>query len=90
MPARRFTAAQVERLAPLAATPGPVGPAARSARLLAVRSGAAERELARLRAALPLPTACLPLLASAGWGTAEVERIADALSGERGGTPWLA
>ena len=89
MPARRFTAAQVERLAPLAATPGPVGPAARSARLLAVRSGAAERELARLRAALPIPTALLPLVASVGWGTAEVERIADALSGVDGRSPWL-
>ena len=89
MPAARFTDEQVARLAPLAEAAGPVGPAARAARLQAVRSGLARRELARLRVALPLPTACLPLLATTGWGSREVERIADALAGGPGGSPWL-
>jgi len=89
MPAARFTDEQVARLAPLAEAAEPVGPAARSARLQAVRSRLAGRELARLRAALPLPTACLPLLATTGWGSPEVERIADALAGGPGGSPWL-
>jgi anion-transporting ArsA/GET3 family ATPase len=90
MPQRRFTAEQAERLGALAAAPPPVGAAARAARLQAVRSEHAERELARLRAALRLPTACLPLLATTSWGAAEVERLADALAGEDGASPWLA
>ncbi len=90
MPARRLTPEQESRLASLTEAREPVGPAARAARLHAVRAGAAGRELARLRAALPLPTACLPLLATEGWGTAEVELIADALTGQGGCPPWLA
>lgn len=90
MPARRFTPEQESRLASLTEAREPVGPAARAARLHAVRAEAAGRELARLRAALPLPTACLPLLATEGWGRAEVELIADALTGQDGCPPWLA
>ncbi len=90
MPQRRFTAAQSARLGALAAAPPPVGAAARAARLQAVRSEHAERELSRLRSALRLPIACLPLLATTGWGTAEVERLADTLAGEDGASPWLA
>jgi anion-transporting ArsA/GET3 family ATPase len=90
MPEPRFTAAQAARLGPLASTPEPVGPAATAARLGAVRAEAAGRELDRLRAALHLPTAILPLLASDGWGAAEVGRIADALQGGKERSPWLA
>jgi anion-transporting ArsA/GET3 family ATPase len=89
MPEPRFTAAQAERLGALARAPEPVGPAASSARLHAIRTAAAQRELGRLRAALPIPTALLPLVASAGWGPAEVARIADALAGREGRRPWL-
>jgi anion-transporting ArsA/GET3 family ATPase len=90
MPARRFTPAQAARLGPLGTVPAPVGPAAQAARLQALRSEAAQLELARLRAALPLPTACLPLLAASGWGLPELELIADTLEGRDGGSPWLA
>jgi hypothetical protein len=89
MPEPRFTAAQADRLVPLASAAEPVGPAANAARLHAVRTAAARRELERLRAALRLPTALLPLVASVGWGPAEVERIADALAGRDGRSPWL-
>jgi anion-transporting ArsA/GET3 family ATPase len=89
MPAPRFTPEQAARLAPLCAAPEPVGPAARAARLHAVRTAAAQLELARLRAALARPTALLPLLTTPGWGAAEVERIADALGAGGGSGPWL-
>ncbi len=89
MPESRFTAAQAARLGPLESAAEPVGPAACAARLHAVRTETAGRELKRLRAALPIPTALLPLVASVGWGTAEVERIADALAGTEGRSPWL-
>jgi hypothetical protein len=89
MPAPMFTAGQAERLEVLASAPAPVGPAASSARLHAVRTAAAGRELRRLRAALPVPTALLPLVVSVGWGLAEVELIADALAGRGGRSPWL-
>jgi anion-transporting ArsA/GET3 family ATPase len=89
MPARRFTPEQAARLEPLGSAQGPVGPAARAARLQALRGETAQLELARLRAAVPLPIACLPLLATAGWGLPEVERIADVLDDAAGSTPWL-
>jgi Anion-transporting ATPase len=89
MPEPRFTADQAARLGTLVSAPEPVGAAARAARLHAVRAEAARRELKRLRTALPIPTALLPLVASVGWGTAEVERIADALAGAGGRSPWL-
>jgi anion-transporting ArsA/GET3 family ATPase len=90
MPEPHFTAAQTERIGALASTGAPVGPAATAARIHAVRSAAAERELDRLRAALPIPTALLPWLAAAdGWGVAQVERIADALMARDGRSPWL-
>jgi anion-transporting ArsA/GET3 family ATPase len=89
MPEPRFTAEQAARLLPLGSAPEPVGPAARAARLHAMRIEVAGRELRRLRAALPIPAALLPLVASIGWGIAEVELIADALAGEGGRSPWL-
>lgn len=89
MPEPRFTAEQAARLGPLVSAPSPVGPAASAARLHAVRTEAAGHELKRLRAALPIPTALLPLVASVGWGLAEVERIAGALAGVDGRSPWL-
>jgi hypothetical protein len=89
MPRQRLTEAQAARLGPLTSAPAPVGPAARSAQLHAVRSAAARRELQRLRAALPLPTALLPLVAAVGWGPDEVEQIAAALAGREGRSPWL-
>jgi anion-transporting ArsA/GET3 family ATPase len=90
MPSPRFSPGQAARLGPLSAAPSPVGPAATAARLHAVRSEAAERELRRLRAALPIPTALLPLLATAGWGLAEVDRLAAALAATGEGSPWQA
>ncbi|HET8732213.1 MAG TPA: hypothetical protein VFM45_00430, partial [Anaeromyxobacteraceae bacterium] len=47
----------------------------------------AEAELGRLRAALDLPTAVLPLLAAPWWGPSEVARLADALGRPRSGEP---
>lgn len=89
MPEPRFTPEQAARLGSLVSAPEPVGPAAGAAQLHAVRIEAAGRELKRLRAALRIPTALLPLVASVGWGMAEVERIADALAGADGRSPWL-
>jgi anion-transporting ArsA/GET3 family ATPase len=89
MPEPRFTAEQAARLGRLASAPAPVGPAASAAQLHAVRAGLARHELKRLRAALPIPAALLPLVASVGWGSAEVELIADALAGQGGRSPWL-
>jgi anion-transporting ArsA/GET3 family ATPase len=89
MPAARFPPDQVSRLEALCSAPEPVGPAARAARLHAVRTAAAQHELGRLRAALPRPTALLPLLATPSWGAAEVESIADALGAADGSPPWL-
>jgi anion-transporting ArsA/GET3 family ATPase len=89
MPARRFTPAEAARLGPLGSATGPVGPAAQAARLQTMRGDAAQLELARLQVALPLPIACLPLLATPGWGLPEVTRIADVLDGADGSSPWL-
>jgi len=54
-----------------------------------VRTAAAEREVRRLRAALP-SHALLPWVASVGWGPAQVEAIAGALAGRDGRSPWQA
>jgi Mrp family chromosome partitioning ATPase len=89
MPAPRLGDLQVARLGPLSSAAAPVGPAAEAARLHAVRTAAAGRELARLRAALPLPTALLPLVASGAWGPDEVGQLADTLAGTDGRPPWL-
>lgn len=90
LPPPRFTEGDSDRLAILSAAPAPVGPAARAARLQAVRAGAAAAELSRLRGALPLPTTVLPLLASATFGAPEVERLAAHLGEPGPGEPaWL-
>jgi len=82
MPATRFTPGEREQLTPLEASPPPLGPAARAATLQAIRAEIAGRELARARAALPLPTFVVPLLALPEWGAAAVERVAAALGTE--------
>jgi anion-transporting ArsA/GET3 family ATPase len=87
MPERRFDVAETTRLAELAAFPPPAGPAARAARLQALRSESAVRDLARARAALDLPTTLLPLLAAPTWGAAEVALLADALAAPGLGEP---
>ena len=85
MPAARFTAAEAAALAPLAERPPPLGPAARAARLQALRAEQAGRHLARARAAIELPATVLPLLAAADWGLEQVEAIAGAIAaGEEG------
>ncbi len=79
MPDARFTPEEADALAPLASDPTPLGPAATAARLQALRAAAAERHLARARAALDLPTTVLPLLPDPVFGPASVERIAAAI-----------
>jgi anion-transporting ArsA/GET3 family ATPase len=83
MPEARFAEAEEARLGVLAGAGGALGAAARAARLQALRAGQARRYLARARAALDLPTAVLPLLPLATWGSEAVERIAAVLA--RGG-----
>jgi hypothetical protein len=80
VPEARFTHGEEARLGELAGAPPPLGPAARAARLQASRAEGAHRQLARVRAALDLPTAILPLLPVAEWGPEEVERIAGAIA----------
>jgi anion-transporting ArsA/GET3 family ATPase len=87
MPGSGFGEADASRLEELAATPEPLGPAARAAALSALRRARAERALTRVRAAIPLPCTVLPLLASARWGRAEVEELAAGLAAEGGA--WL-
>lgn len=83
MPETRFTPAERERLAPLEDLPPPLGPAARAATLQELRAEAAERELARAREALDLPTTVLPLLSTPAWGPEAISALADAI--EAGG-----
>lgn len=90
MPERRFDGAETARLGELAAGPPPAGPAARAARLQAVRAESAERDLERARAALALPTTLLPLLAAPAWGAAEVAVLASALAAPGPGEPTWA
>jgi anion-transporting ArsA/GET3 family ATPase len=91
MPARRFSADEAARLDALSGAAPPVGPAARAGLLQALRSEGAERDLARVRAALPLPTTLLPLLAAPGWGLPEVRRLAATLAAPQPGEPdWLS
>jgi len=77
LPERRFDGEEAARLEALRGDPPPAGPAALAGRLQAVRAELAAHDLERARAALDLPTTLLPLIASASWGTAEVERIAE-------------
>jgi anion-transporting ArsA/GET3 family ATPase len=80
VPEARFTHGEEARLGELSGHPPPLGPAARAARLQALRSEQAHRHLARVRAALDLPTCVLPLLPVAAWGPEAVERIAGAIA----------
>jgi anion-transporting ArsA/GET3 family ATPase len=90
LPPLRFDAAEAARFAALQDAPPPLGPAARAARLQALRAEAAQRELGRARAALALPTTLLPLLAAGSWGAAEVEALAAVLAEPPAGQPrWL-
>jgi anion-transporting ArsA/GET3 family ATPase len=87
MPPDRFGGADAAALADLAGAPAPVGPAARAASIAALRRERAERALARVREAVPLPGAVLPLLPAARWDREAIERLADALAAEGGS--WL-
>jgi anion-transporting ArsA/GET3 family ATPase len=80
MPAARFTPEEAGRLAALSDAAPPLGPAAQAGRLQAVRAEAAARQLARVRAALDLPTTVLPLLPTAEWGPEQVAAIADSIA----------
>jgi len=79
MPANRFAPGEESRLATLAGERAPVGPAATAARLQSIRARLAAEQVARVRAALDLPTGLLPLLPLADWGRAALERIAAAI-----------
>jgi len=80
VPASRLSPAEVAALAGARDAPPPLGPAVRAAALASIRAEEARRHLARLRAALDLPTTLLPLLPSVGWGPPQVEAIADAMA----------
>jgi anion-transporting ArsA/GET3 family ATPase len=80
VPEPRFSREEEARLAPLAAAPRPLGPAAAAARLQAIRADHAQRQLVRVRAALDLPTIVLPLLPLPTWGPEAIERLADVIA----------
>jgi anion-transporting ArsA/GET3 family ATPase len=79
LPEIRFSPEERERLAGLEAEPPPLGPAARAAVLQARRAEEAGRYAQRVRAAVDLPAAVLPLLSLDRWGIEAVERIAEAV-----------
>ena len=81
MPDARFTVSERERLRGLAASPPPLGPAARAAVLQSEQQQRADAQAARLRELLGRPVVPLPLLAADRWGRRAVERIADAMDG---------
>jgi anion-transporting ArsA/GET3 family ATPase len=89
MPSSRFTPVEREALAPWETAPPPLGPAVRAATLQALRAEHAQRDLARVRAAIDLPTLVLPLLALPEWGPQAVERLASELgrAADRAGAP---
>lgn len=87
MPSARFGAADVPTLGGLTTSPDPLGAAARAAALAAMRRERAEHALARLREAVPLPGAVLPMVPSVRWGREAVEQLAAALAAEGGA--WL-
>jgi hypothetical protein len=80
VPASRLSPAEVAALSGAGDAPPPLGPAVRAAELASIRAEEARRQLARLRAAIDLPTTELPLLPGAGWGPRQVEAIADAIA----------
>jgi len=80
MPPARFGAEEVARLAALATAGPPLGPAARAARLQAIRAEQAARYLERARAALDLPATVIPLVPDPQWGLQAVEAVAAAIA----------
>jgi len=84
MPAARFGAGEARRLATLADEPPPLGPAARAARLQALRAEQASRYLERAKAALDLPTTVIPLVPDPVWGRAAVETVVAAIAAGAG------
>ena len=81
MPEERFSAEERARLAGLARTPPPLGPAAEAARLFSLRCEEALRQARRAESALDLRALRLPFLPVGVWGREALERIADALEG---------
>jgi anion-transporting ArsA/GET3 family ATPase len=87
MPRTRLVDGEAERLLPLAGAPPPLGPAVRAAVEEAGRVAEASRQLRRVREALDLPTAVLPLLPVSPWGPEQVERVAEAIAVALGTSP---
>ena len=58
----------------------PLGPAARAARIQAIRAEQAARYLERARAALDLPATVIPLFPEPQWGLRAVEAVAAAIA----------
>lgn len=87
MPASRFGAADAAILAGAAGAPPPLGPAALAGSIAAARRVRAEHALARVREAVPLPGAVLPLMAAPRWERDAVERLAAELAAQGGA--WL-
>jgi Anion-transporting ATPase len=86
MPEARFSPGEEARLAALAGAPPPLGPAARAARLQALRADQAARYLARAAAALDATPTVIPLLPVVEWGRPAIERVAAAIeAGAAGG-----
>ena len=78
MPQTRFGKEEASTLLALSNEPRPLGPAAQAAHLSARRVEEAERQLARARAAIDLPSLVLPLLPAAEWGEKQVEALLSA------------
>jgi anion-transporting ATPase len=86
MPEARFAPGEEARLAALARAPPPLGPAARAARLQALRADQAARYLARAASALDVTPTVIPLLPVVEWGRPAIERVAAAIeAGAAGG-----
>jgi Mrp family chromosome partitioning ATPase len=85
MPEARFTPEEQARLAVLAQAPPPLGPAARAARLQALRAEQAARYLARAQAAFDVTPTVIPLLPIVEWGRPAVERVAEVIAAGAGG-----
>ena len=79
-PRSRFSQGEATRLLALGDTAPPLGPAVRAATIEARRGADALVHPRHLRAGLDLPTTVLPLLPSAPWGPAEVERLAGVIA----------
>lgn len=81
VPEVRFTPEERERLAALEPAGAPAGPAARAAVLQGLRAELAARYSRRVRTAIDLPSAEIPLVAAETWGREAVERVADSIAG---------